>query len=353
MSQPAVQPNSRVLSAVSEQRDAMREQLSAAWQLQLDQVEEALNAGWREQIQRVLEERFAELASRLQQEFQGELAERMAAALEAAVAPIRERARRESAEEFNRAVRRLERPENESQWAAAVIDSASGFCARAVLFAVRGQSLKALRTHGVPEGTFVTELEIPLTEAPALASAAESQEPVVTEVATTELSSGIADVFETAKCTVLPVIVRDRTAALLVAEGDPLDMNGLEAVAALGGAALDRRGRVVATAPATEAGAPLALSKEERDLHLRAQRFARVRVARMSLHKWQAIQRGRTEKRIYAELKEEIDSARAAYELEFLQASPSMPDYLHLELIQRLANDDIAVLGEDYPGPLA
>jgi hypothetical protein len=127
-----------------------------------------------------------------------------------------------------------------------------------------------------------------------------------------------------------------------------MDVNGLEAMASLAGAALDRLARNTRPLPAGEA-----LSEEEQGLHLHAQRFARVRVAEIRLYSSEAVRRGRDEKRIYAELKDEIDEARAAYEREFLPAPPSLPDYLHLELIRTLAHEDVAVLGEDYPGPLA
>lgn len=95
------------------------------------------------------------------------------------------------------------------------------------------------------------------------------------------------------------------------------------------------------------------LSKEEEKLHLLAQRFARVRAAEIRLYKAQAVEDGRARKKLYSELKEEIDSARAAYGREYLRASASMPDYLHLELVRTLANEEVAALGEEYPGPLA
>ena len=35
-----------------------------------------------------------------------------------------------------------------------------------------------------------------------------------------------------------------------------------------------------------------------------------------------------------------------------MSAAKSMVDYFHLELVHTLANDDPALLGQDYPGPL-
>ncbi len=94
------------------------------------------------------------------------------------------------------------------------------------------------------------------------------------------------------------------------------------------------------------------LSREDRELHLRAQRFARVQVAEIRLYQSEKVKKGRAAHDLYTSLKEEIDSAREAFRAEFLNASDSMVDYLHLELVRTLANDDAEVLGQDYPGPM-
>ena len=35
-----------------------------------------------------------------------------------------------------------------------------------------------------------------------------------------------------------------------------------------------------------------------------------------------------------------------------MTVSPTMVDYLHLELVRSFADDDARMLGPDYPGPL-
>jgi hypothetical protein len=64
------------------------------------------------------------------------------------------------------------------------------------------------------------------------------------------------------------------------------------------------------------------------------------------------VKAGRSERNLYAAFKEDIDAARQEFETEFMAATPTMLDYLHLELIGTLANDDVAALGADYPGAL-
>ncbi len=318
MSSPAAEQNSRIASAISRERDAARQQLSAAWQLQVFRVEEALATGWQEHIARVFEEHFAELSARIEREFADTV--------------------RRSAEEINRAVRRFAAWENREQWAAALLDSVGGFCSRTALFLVGPHSLHGQRA--------LAGLDVPLEDAPAVAAAIASRDTLVTLATAGELSSEIAGLFEAGRCAILPVVARERVAAVLLAAGEPIETDGLEAMTALAGAALERRGR---TDPLPET----VQSPAEEALFLRAQRFARVRAAEIRLTKSREVVEGRAARRLYALFKEEIDTARLDYAREFLQASPSMPDYLHAELIRTLANEDTAALGEEYPGPLA
>jgi hypothetical protein len=90
----------------------------------------------------------------------------------------------------------------------------------------------------------------------------------------------------------------------------------------------------------------------DQDLHLRAQRFARTQVAEMRLYKSENVKIGRAARSLYTSLKAEIDSARETFRRDFLSAPGGMVDYLHLELVRTLANDDVELLGSDYPGPL-
>jgi hypothetical protein len=87
--------------------------------------------------------------------------------------------------------------------------------------------------------------------------------------------------------------------------------------------------------------------------HLRAQRFARVRVAQMRLYKSEAVRAGRAGRALYVRLRDDIEAGRAAFRREFLTGNTAMPDYFHRELVGTLANDDATLLGDDYPGPLA
>jgi len=143
-----------------------------------------------------------------------------------------------------------------------------------------------------------------------------------------------------------------------LAESGEVDVDGLELLVAIAGAVVEERPvapvRVVPVDGLVNitpvAAAPLQAAPVE--LHLRAQRFARVQVAEIRLYQSEIVKKGRAAHDVYTSLKEEIDSAREAFRCEFLNASDSMVDYLHLDLVRTLANDDAEVLGKDYPGPM-
>ena len=82
------------------------------------------------------------------------------------------------------------------------------------------------------------------------------------------------------------------------------------------------------------------------------ERFARVQVAEMRLYKSHAVKEGRRHRDLYEALREDIDHTRNDFRRDFLSASPTMVDYVHVELLRTLANNDVELLGADYPGPL-
>jgi len=51
-------------------------------------------------------------------------------------------------------------------------------------------------------------------------------------------------------------------------------------------------------------------------------------------------------------LRNEIDAARSEFYHNFFETCPSMVDYLHLELVRTLAQEDAGALGRNYPGPV-
>jgi hypothetical protein len=93
------------------------------------------------------------------------------------------------------------------------------------------------------------------------------------------------------------------------------------------------------------------LDEAQRSLHIRAQRFARTKVAEMQLYKPELCQKGNDRQDVYLYLKQEIDSAREGFRTQFMTI-PTMVDYLHLELVSSLVHSDEFLLGADYPGQM-
>jgi hypothetical protein len=94
------------------------------------------------------------------------------------------------------------------------------------------------------------------------------------------------------------------------------------------------------------------LSPQEQEVHLRAQRFARVQVAELRLYQSERVRQSRRDGNIYGVFRTEIDQAREEFRTQFVETCPSMLDYYHMELVRILANENEKVLGPDYPGPL-
>jgi hypothetical protein len=363
-----------------------REQLAAAWQLHVERMQEQLEQDWKDQIARVIDERFGAMAELAQQEAARQAEAQAAQAAErlaAEAAHVRGNARRELSERLNQLGRRLDQAGKAEDWVAALLDGAQAFTARTILFSAFGSVVRYeghRSSTSLPVGE-IAGLEIGVEDAPAFHGVIDSQDTVITLRGATELSEKLAallgDGADRRVC-LLPVVSgrgesERQVSAILYAEseGEPLDVNVLELLCTLAGSTYDCRrmaalltttakaGSLMVIGPAAPALASARtnepdwtrLPKEEQEVHLKAQRFARVRVAEMRLYLSQAVKDGRANARLYLALRGEIDRGRAQFKHEFMHVA-SIIDYFHQELLRTLANDDEALLGADYPGPL-
>lgn len=370
---------------LASERATAEDQIGAAWQLHVEQVQEQLERGWREHVGRALAERFDALRT----QFEAELESRAAAIAAEETSRAKAAAERVMSERLNQTARRLEQAEDGGGWAGALLDGASAWSARAILFSIINGELQYEDHRADEEQDFqsLLDLRVPTAEAPAFATVLETLDTVIAMATANELSPQLAQVLgahEDKRVCLAPVIVgqsegKRRVAAILYVEsnGEPLDVNVLEVVTALAGLALDCRQAAQRSAKQAPAGslmtiAPMArtttpaepgpalapgtpdwsqLSREDQEVHAKAQRFARVRVAEMRLYQAQAVRQGREQARLFMALRGEMERGRAQFKHEFLTI-PSMIDYFHLELVRTLANDDPSLLGDEYPGPL-
>jgi len=377
--EPETQPQPEAADPIRAQQELARDQIAAAWQLHTEQIQERLESGWREHVERVLNERLAAISAAAAEEIERRVSER----LNEEVEKRREHILRSVTERLNQCVRRIERAEDSTEWADALLDGAKGFAANVALFATLGGELKHEGHRFEPAGEIpLTPLDgfcVPVDQVPVAGSLCESLDTVIAMADSSELGEPLAtalDAGEGRRVCLVPVVAgrasnSKRAVAILVAwdGSEPVDANVLELLCAFAGAALDTAsdhrqslpgaGKVVNIVPVqavpgpgpAAASAMAGMSRDEQELHSKAQRFARVRVAEMRLYQPEQVRRGREQSCLYVALRGEMDRSRAQFKHEFMPAE-SMVDYFHLEIVRTLANDDESLLGPEYPGPL-
>lgn len=280
---------------------------------------------------------------------------------EAAAAEASERVAR-FAEDLNQSARRLRRAESFTALAAVLVDCAAPFSDHCAVFEIVDDTAAMRAGRGVQGGAVA-----PLETAGAFRAAAESGDPVSALATPAEVSQAVVNLFRHTpadRVSLFPIeklgflyawgSLRHAPLELLaqiagdayLAARKPAPTTGLVAIAA------------APAAPPRDADAESAarnwaeLDAKDQRLHLRAQQFARTEVAQLRLRCGPEVLRGRSDANLYGNLRMELDALRELFQVKFLSASPSMVDYVHLELLRTLANDDAALFGPDYPGPL-
>jgi hypothetical protein len=333
--------------------DPLSEVLSHARATTGDQIG-SICSGLGDRIREAMDQRIAAIEPHLRQAMEG----------------VRDRTRREITEKLNNAMRRLKQADSREVWMRTMLDTAALFCGQAALFAISGT---ALRLEGIHARDAEAGTDIPIASAPAFADVIDSMETVVAAGTAREISEAVTESLggrSPSRVYLLPVVLHQRVVAVLYAEpaeGERIDVSALELLCSLAAASMDatettvesKPEELVRIAPAVSpqpgrAGksVPPEWSTPEQELHHRAQRFARTRMAELVLRRMPAIRHGRASKNLYITLKDEIDAGRQAFRRQFIEACPSMVDYYHLELVKTLAKDDAALLGAGYPGPL-
>jgi len=311
-------------------------------------------------LRQALEERLAQLSAEVDSLF----------------AEARDRGRREFADLLNLSVRRICQAADLEDLGAALFDAAGAFSSGSALFRIAGETAWGDRIRGVPRPAVnaFCALEIPLSSAAALAGAVESRDPVMAAATPGEVSADLVKLAghpPDSRVSIFPVVVRERVPALVYAwgtvHGSAIELLAQVAAAvwtALSGpepegappdlVTIEPAAPVPAAPAPAEPAAPIAPAEpaELGPLHLRARRFARVEVAKLRLFEADAVRAGRARRNLYEALRDSIDAARETFRQSFLAPCPGIPDYLHLELVRTLANDDPELLGKTYPGPL-
>ena len=281
-----------------------------------------------------------------------------------------------------------------------LLDFAARFSGRVALFVVRGDSATIWQARGFPDDNGLRNFSLNLND-PVVTRVVQERVPVAAGLDFDP--NFLARVGHAAggNAILLPLVLRDKVSALVYGdcglEGGKLDVAALKLMMrsagmwlevlslrkALGGAppapapepaaspgraavvtapvSHERAAAVVASAvsesatgaarAATAVASPAAqMGEEEREVHVRAQRFARLLVDEIKLYNQSKVAEGRAGRDLYERLKEDIEKSRASYNKRYGSSPAAAADYFNKELVRILADNDVSLLGAGFPG---
>jgi len=282
-----------------------------------------------------------------------------------------ELARNLIAETLNQALRRIREAKTLEHAAILAVEGSAPFASRCAVFIFGDGQASALASRGLGP--------LPLSFSPddgaAFRTCIDTQDPVIAVSSESEISKELAERVGSDlsdRVFLLPLVVRGEVKSVLFATGlvQPAAIELIAGIAAIqmeslsvlpvtqrtdliaiGGAPSNREKLATDSQPKTSQSWT-DLSPDLQALHLRAQREARLRVAEIRLEHAGALRKGVETTDIYSTLREPIDAARMKFRQNYVAASPTMVDYLYLELVRGLAQENDRLLGPQFPGPL-
>jgi hypothetical protein len=265
--------------------------------------------------------------------------------------------------DLNQLFRRLRQYRTEGEWSSAILDGMAPFVRQVALFTYQDGVLNLCGQRGL---SLAENLSFSTAGAGAFENVIGSKDTLVALRTPAEVGAALSSPDLEARAHIVPILNGPRVVALLFAVGQrDVDLNAIELIASFASTVLERQSnaslhtQIVRQPASTARQAPVSarlpswadLPDDDRVFHVRAQRFARVKVAEMQLSRPDACHAGRQEGNLYVFLRREIDKARDTYRKQFMTI-PSMVDYVHIELVRTAAEGDEQKLGADYPGQL-
>lgn len=253
-----------------------------------------------------------------------------------------------------------------------LLEGTARFAGRVALFVVKGATVNGWQGIGFDDNDAIKSLSLN-TGIGLLARAIQTRNPAGGP--TQEFDSGFMSSVKSPaenQCMVLPLVVKDKVAAVIYADGGTakggtLDASGLQALtrfaavwlelAALrkaGGTAIEDTPPaqpaevMAATAAPAAAPAPAAPVSEENDLQKKARRFAKLLVEEIRLYNQAKVDEGRRNKDLYDRLKEDIEKSRAMYDKRYAESAVASANYFTQELIRILADNDATLMGAGF-----
>ncbi len=283
-----------------------------------------------------------------------------------------------SAGQFDAAMAAVQQAGSQADILRQLLEGESKFASRVALFVVKGTAANGWQAIGFSDNDSIKSAALN-TSSGLAAKAMQDLAPVSGAVG--ELDPAFATVAQlprNAACMVLPIVVKDKGAALLYADGGPsgaamdtaalsalsrfaaicLELNALRKsgasaveeaapTPAVAAAAFASATPAFASAPAQPAPAPAA--SEESELHKKARRFAKLLVEEIKLYNQPKVAEGRQKRDLYDRLKEDIEKSRASYEKRYGDGPAASAGYFNQELIRILADNDATLMGASFP----
>lgn len=362
-------------------------------------------------VQQIVERAVAQVFDRQLPKLKSELVERVLAELPAPAAGGGTGGSQSSAG-LAQSVASIHAGSTQKEILRALLDAGSSYAARVALFVVKGGAATGWQGRGLGDDDAVKDFPLDMNSGPA---AHAYQNRTVAPANIAEMDRRFVKQFggpENEQILVLPLVLKDKVAALLYADGGAngsLDAASLEVlvmatsawleVASLrkqvqkdtgemasmerapapapvqtvssfsdpfaghspkhvAKAAPEPAAEVVevgahASAASAAASAPATdpfagMSPEDADVHRKAQRFARLLVDEIKLYNQAKVAEGRRNRDLYDRLKEDIEKSRTTFQKRYGSTAAASGDYFQKEVLRSLAEDDLSVMGANF-----
>lgn len=362
------------------------------------------------ELQQIVERIVAQVFERQMPKLQAELVQQVIAELPSSLSEEAQSVRAQAPKGLAPALTSIYAGSTQKEILRALLDAGSAYASRVALFVVKAGSASGWQARGMANDEAIKDFALDMTSRPA---ARAYQERMAAPANVDEMDQCFVKQFgrpQNDQILILPLLLKDKVAALLYADGGAaglLDAASLEVLVMATSAWLevaslrkqahkdgtDHAGAAeqppaaapvhaassfsdpfaghaphhAAAAPtpvqhaaetlsASSAAAatglapdPLAgLSTADAETHRKAQRFARLLVDEIKLYNQAKVAEGRRNKDLYDRLKDDIDKSRATFQKRYGATLAGSAEYLDQEIIRSLAEDDLSVMGPNF-----
>lgn len=364
------------------------------------------------ELQQIVERAVAQVLERQLPKLSSELVKAVLAELPAATASAPAAAPEGGAGSLVQAVASMHAGTSQKEILRALLDAGGAYGARVALFVVKAGAAHGWQGRGFGDDEAIKDFPLDVNAGPA---AHAYQNRIVTPGNIAEMGGRFVERFgapENEQLLVLPLVLKDKVAALLYADGGAggvLDAPSLELLvmatsswlevtslrkqaqqkesdAGMGApvaapvqsvssfsdpfaAHTPKHTAAAVPEPAAEvvevsahaasasaaASAPAAatdpfagMSPEDAETHRKAQRFARLLVDEIKLYNQAKVAEGRRHKDLYDRLKEDIEKSRSTFQKRYGTTVAASGDYFQKEVVRNLAEEDASIMGASF-----